>query len=354
MKSFINGIKATMRLKRAGQNLNRPEVLLYVPAEICRDSPAADLPEELMERVGRVVAHLEELEFEQAAAIIEKAYNKGNMLTPTFYEHEFLLKPFEYFLNASGGSTLEAKDMLHKLNDWMRRAPDCPYATSAFMLCCTHAAFAYRGTGWADDVTENGSEAFEQFATLGKNIAAETINHQGHHWLWRKAHLNLALIDYESERDSWQRFQAALALQPDSSELIHTFTHHLLPRWYGDLTQLTRLCDIVLLHANRDVACSLYEDILLYLHAYEEEEFLQLCKPEIWGERARQCVAEGSDANLTRAVWMFFWACEYQNVLDTLTQTEVYNADAWAPRQSLEYCISFSIESLKGQSKNVG
>jgi len=229
------------------------------------------------------------------------------------------------------------------MQNWVDSSPNSPIASGCLALACLHAGFAYRGTDWGHTVDENGWSKLEAFATRAREELSRTQAQHGGHWFWHKADLMLAIEDYSSYANHWERFQMALIAAPGSSDFYGTFAHQLMPRWYGHYGQLNDLCDQALSQDDAITGLHNYVAILQTLWPQEEDDCRELFRPAPLNALAEHYAAKNNDGDLTYAANLFAWADNWPAFLETMTRLNTFHQDRWICINSPEFTVAYAL-----------
>lgn len=132
---------------------------------------------------------------------------------------------------------------IEKLKRWVARKPDSITARVGLADAYTEYAWQARGRGFANTVTENGWQQFEERLATAEKIltAAKRLRAKCPHWyaVWQTVALGQG---WELSRYN-KLFEEAIAFEPAYHYFYSNKAQFLLPRWHGDEGDWERFAD---------------------------------------------------------------------------------------------------------------
>jgi hypothetical protein len=108
-----------------------------------------------------------------------------------------------------------------------------PFLSAAFAQLAANTAHAWRGSGWAKDVTPEGWEKFHMFTELARDVMKQSDPGRGKCPYWHRINHGTALTQDISSRERKHRYVAAFEHDVCDPEPHRSMAYQLLPRWHG-------------------------------------------------------------------------------------------------------------------------
>ena len=108
-----------------------------------------------------------------------------------------------------------------------------PFLSAAFAKLAANTAHAWRGSGWAKDVTPEGWGKFHMFTELARDVMKQSDPGRGKCPFWHRANHSTALTQDISSRERKHRYVAAFEHDVCDPEPHLTMAYQMLPRWHG-------------------------------------------------------------------------------------------------------------------------
>ncbi len=303
----------------------------HVPVRQVDDFPGrkAELPKPILEKVVEVETLLTKWEMNSACEIIEKSFLSGALAFDGIYEYEFLIAPLDVYSNQSEDDPSAGERAAAHLLEWYQGNPDNPYAAATAATAMHDVGYSWRGTDWAHEVTQEGWERLNGATESAVLLLDESRSKHGDHWYWRETDLHLAISDYRGPEDHSERFELALACQPDSTRVWSMFAHQLLPRWYGSFEQIHALAARGFNENQAGNGAEIFHEIFKTVYRVEESMGVMFREPVIQRKIAEQKSASSLDVDLAVAASMFYDIGEHQKALECLKRIDILYLDHW-------------------------
>ncbi len=193
---------------------------------------------------------------------LEEIAAELRLTRPRFPGGSWKLNTFYWALvmPASGDKTKEPEWTLHlnKLQRWADEHPDSLTANIALGDAYVNYAWNARGRGYADKVSENGWQLFQQRLATAKGFLdkADTLPE-------KCPHLYVALetlaMGAGFEREYLDKiFNEGIALEPNYQYLYTGKANYLLPRWHGNAGEMEQFAEQTLQRAGGKEGSALY------------------------------------------------------------------------------------------------
>jgi len=232
---------------------------------------------------------------------------------------------------------------LERIRIWRTNAPRSRHAPLAEALYWKNYAWAARGTGFADMVSDKGWQLFRERVARARKILDESKSNTGDNPLWHS--LDISLARDEGRPDAAQRAKYDDAVKREASFLsnYYAFATHLAPRWGGGIEQYRKFVDDAVARTRVTDGETLYARLyIVYAEIEFDRAFASLGIP--WTR-----MKAGFDDMMVRypSSWNVnlyaAYACQandrqaFLNLLPKLTPTEL-RSEAWPTGFSFENC----------------
>jgi hypothetical protein len=125
------------------------------------------------------------------------------------------------------------EDQIARLNAWIAARPQSITPRVALAEVYLKYAWAARGSGLADTVTDDGWRLFAERAAKAKKVLDDSTNLTPMCPEWFSKMQTVALAqDWDAERTA-ALFEQAIKFEPDYIYFYNAYTHYLLPKWDG-------------------------------------------------------------------------------------------------------------------------
>lgn len=123
---------------------------------------------------------------------------------------------------------------LSRLERWAATRPDSITARVALAGAYASYAWAARGEGYSDTVTNNGWSLFNQRLAKARSILADAWNLSPHCPEWFVVLQSIAQGQGWEAGDEMKLFQQAVSFEPEYYYYYRLHAGYLLPQWYGE------------------------------------------------------------------------------------------------------------------------
>lgn len=120
-----------------------------------------------------------------------------------------------------------------KLDEWKKQFPNSITQNVARSRLLTNYAWAARGNGWGNTVTDNGWKLFSERLAQARTVLEEAkkLPEKCSEWF---AAMQTVALGQDWDRAEYDRlFNEAVAFEPTYQEFYFEKAQYLLPRWYG-------------------------------------------------------------------------------------------------------------------------
>jgi hypothetical protein len=124
------------------------------------------------------------------------------------------------------------EDRLEKLREWVKSNPDSVTARIALSECLVGYAFAGRGYGYADSVTDEHWRLFHERLSEAQNVLNGTADKRDKDPQWQAASMRFTGDGWTKDKYE-QIFEDAVSSNPDFAMYYFRTAVILMPRWYG-------------------------------------------------------------------------------------------------------------------------
>lgn len=131
-----------------------------------------------------------------------------------------------------------ASDLKAQLLQWTQRAPQSPYAQATLADYYATLGHAYRGTGWARDVSREDADMFMRLGQAAQQVFNQSWAHCHTNWYWVLAWSGSDISAGADISEVWRRFHKRVTTNTFCPSAYWTMSIRLLPRWFGDYRQL--------------------------------------------------------------------------------------------------------------------
>lgn len=348
-KKFVSAIKAHSLLKS-------DEIKAYLPSEfITREEPL--FPKEPNETQLKMYQEFEYLavndKFSEIAAAVEQSYQAGTMMGSGLYECEYLIEPLEAVIG--GGcdvSKAQTERAAKRFGQWYAQEPNNPYAAALAASALHSHGYAYRGTGWAHDVSDEGWEKLAEYTKLALDIIEKSAPTCSDHWFWRTTYLELTHSSYRGPEDHYMRFEKARETLPYSRSLWGTFAYQLLPRWFGSEGELRKIQNQAYKATKDTIGDAAFLNIMHMICEFEGTEVDLLPDFDILRKIADNRAKMEDDKSLTIACGIYCWLDHLEPLAELMPKIKTFNHEFWYYSHDPNYMTAMSVQMRgKGDKK---
>jgi hypothetical protein len=152
---------------------------------------------------------------------------------------------------SGGPGGIEAKDsdwktQLATINKWIAAYPKSAAARIALAETYINYAWAARGEGYADGVTESNWQLFGQRIQLGEAALLDGAGLDQKCPYWYEAMQQIALAQGWDKDQARALFDEASAFEPSYYHFYREYANYLLPKWYGEPGETQAFADEVM------------------------------------------------------------------------------------------------------------
>jgi hypothetical protein len=168
-------------------------------------------------------------------AIREARQSKGRVLggvwkIPVFYE-----AVYQAFLPPSGNPPeSDWKMYLDESKAWIKAKPESVAARLNLAQAYSGYAWAARGGGYANTVTDTGWRLFEERNALFAATLVEAAQLKEKDPYWFECMQNIALAQGWEKSEARELLELAVAFEPGYYHFYREYANYLQPRWYGE------------------------------------------------------------------------------------------------------------------------
>ena len=123
---------------------------------------------------------------------------------------------------------------LAAVKKWIAAYPDSATARLALAATYTSYAWAARGSGYANTVSDSGWELFGQRMELAKAALLDAARLKEKCPYWYEAMQKVALAEGWEKQDARDLLDQAMAFDPSYYHFYREYANYLLPKWYGE------------------------------------------------------------------------------------------------------------------------
>lgn len=168
-------------------------------------------------------------ELEQMAEtyrLYQEKFKNGEWALNTFYSG------LSHYLSKTPGKAENWEQRLAKLKEWVESKPNSVTARIALSECLVGYAFAGRGSGYADSVTDEQWRLFNERLIEAQTALYESAEMRDKCPQWRAACMRFHGEEWTREKFE-QVFKDAVAYNHEFSMYYFRTAIMLMPRWYG-------------------------------------------------------------------------------------------------------------------------
>lgn len=132
---------------------------------------------------------------------------------------------------------------LATLKQWMSVKPESATARIALAEAYVNYAWFARGHGFADTVSDDGAERFQDRLDLAASALAEAAQMKETCPFWYEVAQEIATGQGWRKEQMRQLFEEAIAFEPGFYHYYREYTNYLLPKWYGHEGDVEKLAN---------------------------------------------------------------------------------------------------------------
>ena len=189
-----------------------------------------DEPPECRAAIAQIAGWLAAGTLEPFEALYADAERADLMLGNAQKMHVFLWHRLLDGIDAADGPTSDW--LAEPLERWFA-STRTPLAAATYAKALYHAAFAYRGGGFAGEVREEQWAQYNKRLELGRDVLSATAKAGADSLPWLWAHYDYGLQDTATLDEFNARFGAAWGRDMSNAAICVTHGMRLLPRWLG-------------------------------------------------------------------------------------------------------------------------
>jgi hypothetical protein len=251
------------------------------PAKTAAGQPAASADELLNDTDGLYQTHIAsvlaqgdfaQLEKEARKVRADKSRLQGGVWK-LFGVYDGAGKP------VAGSSATESdwKEHLATLKKWIAAYPESATARIALAKAYVEYAWAARGNGYADTVSDSGWDRFGERISLAKAALLEAARLKEKCPYWYEAMQIVALAEGWDKAQARELLDQAAAFEPSYYHYYREYANFLLPKWYGEEGETQAFAEEVASRLKEPDASIVYYEIasLLACQCDKERDSLQ-------------------------------------------------------------------------------
>src|SRR5262249_52866439 len=119
-------------------------------------------------------------------------------------------------------------------------------------------AWAARGSGFANTVSEKGWELFRERISRARQALEESESDTGDNPLWHSVDVALALDEGRPERAQQAKYNDAVKREASFLSSYYAFATHLAPRWGGGIEEYRKFVDDAVARTRKTEGETLY------------------------------------------------------------------------------------------------
>jgi hypothetical protein len=167
-------------------------------------------------------------------------------------------------------SMWERHDQIHR--DWIAAKPDSITARVAYARFLTEYAWHARGSGWSNEVTEEGWRLFEERLEGARKVLEESKALARVDPFWWVVALSVALGQGWERSEYDNLVNEAIAAFPKFHQYDELRAHSLLPRWHGERGDWEKYAANAAARPD-GVGAEIYARIVIYLDEFYDNIF---------------------------------------------------------------------------------
>lgn len=222
---------------------------------------------------------------------LEEKANQYRTLRKQFKNGEWELNAFyaglTHYLLQKSGVQENWEIRIDKLREWVRSRPNSVTARVALSECLVGYAFAGRGYGYANTVSDQQRELFAQRITEAQNVLFERSDMRDQCPQWRAAMMRFHGEAWTKEK-FLDTFSEAFTFNPEFAMYYFRTAVVLLPRWYGDDGDMEEFCTDVANHVGGTRGDIIYAQIIWFLDYYLGTNNLREKNPRLDWRRVKR------------------------------------------------------------------
>ncbi len=228
---------------------------------------------------------------------------------------------------------------LAAINKWIAAYPDSATPRIALADSYVNYAWAARGQGYANTVSESGWSLFEQRIELGKAALLEAAHVKERCPYWYEAMQRVALAQGWEKRQARELLDQAAAFEPSYYHFYREYANFLLPKWYGEDGETQAFAEEVSKHLGDPDGQIVYFEIasLLACQCQTERDTLTgMSWPRVkQGYVELQRLYSTSNLKMNRFAYMSFVAGDKSSARDSFSQLgDSWNGLVWRSAQN--------------------
>jgi hypothetical protein len=201
-------------------------------------APPASPSDELYDSDGPYQAHIAAILLKEDFAQLEKTAKQVRASRARIKSGVWKLFAFyDGIVNPLDGTSFTDSDWDARfavIKKWIAAYPDS--ATAQIALADTYVGYAWaaRGSGYSDSVSQSGWNLFGQRIELAKSTLLQAAHLKEKCPFWYEAMQNVALAQGWDKQQARELLDEASAFEPTYYHFYREYANYLLPKWYGD------------------------------------------------------------------------------------------------------------------------
>ena len=227
------------------------------------------------------------------------------------------------------------------LKKWVADYPESSTARISLASGYAERAWASRGNGYADTVSDDGWNDFTRYNNLAKAtlLEAATLKEKDPHWYYFM--LQLALAEGWTKSQARDLFDQAIAFEPGYYHFYREYAQYLLPRWHGEEGDPETLAEELPKRLKEPTASMMYfETVTTYLCAcFGEPPTLDGASWPLLKEGYNNITKlyGASSLKLNRYAYLAYVAKDKSAAHEAFTEIgDAYNRAAWRSQSQYE------------------
>lgn len=167
-----------------------------------------------------------------------------------------------------------AEEELAAYESWWAADRRNPAAAGAYAAALAQTGYAYRGSGWAGDVTPAQWALLRDFSGRASRVITTASDRRDASWIWHFARLRTTFVAFglgeASRHATREAFEATMLLDPLEVSVYEERVNQLLPRWGGSFEDLDLLARQAYATTRKTIGAEMYARIYDSIVKFEE------------------------------------------------------------------------------------
>jgi hypothetical protein len=197
-----------------------------------------EMPADVHALIERLRPLVRQMNLGELAAHLDAALETREALSDGTCVHEVVLALMQAPIAQRSSNPRLCEEILAAYEAWWQEAGRGPRASAIYAMALGHTGFAWRGDGWASDVTDEGWEKLQLYARRARLLLEATAEAAGDDYVWHRISFSLSLIEGAPRAEQERRFERLQKLDPYNMRIYDERLVQLLPRWGGSYQEI--------------------------------------------------------------------------------------------------------------------